>query len=454
MKKILVVDDNKNNRLTLQFILEDWEEENPETKLELFFAEDGKKAVSMCEEHVFDIILMDIMMPEMDGIEATTLIRTGKSRSALIIACSALNDNEHKNKIITAGAEDYITKPIDSELFLKRFTNYIGLIENRKKQHYNADAVNVINNEVYYRRTHFIIKNDIALSEFWEYFLLDSSYADREEFPDMIRLLYGLGSYQIKKNYNFNIFLEESDNDIYITMDNVVLLKAALVEGIVKKNYSNANYKILGNKITFAISKSFESKLDIEEKEEVLHEDVYEENHEIIEEKPTEVTVTNDNAIANIIKESEVTIQTYDFMEPEDIAELEEITNDLRSLINLVGSSNIEIDEIEQLVYYIQRFATVISIYSQTYAISSALKQLADDITQNIDTFLEKAADVSILCEAFNRDLILWIQKLFYDGAPSIDFLDNSIISNANMISSFIKESQEQEEVLDDIFDF
>ena len=453
MKKILVVDDNKNNRLTLQFILEDWEEENPNTKLELFFAEDGKKAVSMCEKELYDIILMDIMMPEMDGIEATTLIRTGQNKSALIIACSALNDNEHKNKIITAGAEDYITKPIDSELFLKRFTNYIGLIENRKKQHYNADAVNVINNEVYYRRTHFIIKNEIALSEFWEYFLLESSYADREEFSDMIRLLYGLGSYQIKKNYNFNIFLEENDDDIYITMDNVVLLKAALVEGIVKKNYSNANYKILGNKITFSISKSSETKKESSEKEQET--ETLEVQEKKIEDKPIEAVVVTKSVIPKITKESEVAIQTYDFMEPEDISELEEITNDLRSLINLVGSSNIQIDEIEQLVYYIQKFATVISIYSQTYAISSALKLLADDITKNIDTFLEKASDISILCEAFNRDLILWIQKLFYDGAPSIDFLDSSIISNANMISSFIKESEEQEsEVLDDIFDF
>ena len=453
MKKILVVDDNKNNRLTLQFILEDWEEEHPGSKLELFFAKDGKEAVRMCEKEIFDIILMDIMMPEMDGIEATTLIRTGQSKSALIIACSALNDNEHKNRIITAGAEDYITKPIDSELFLKRFTNYIGLIENRKKQLYNADAVNVINNEVYYRKTHFIIKNEIALSEFWEYFLLDSSYADREEFSDMIRLLYGLGTYQIKKNYNFNIFLEENDDDIYVTMDNVVLLKAALVEGIVKKNYSNANYKILGNKITFSISKSSETKKDNYEKsEELLTPKVQEKT---VEEIPVKVEVVSEPVISEITKESEVVIQTYDFMEQEDISELEEITNDLRSLINLVGSANIQIDEIEQLVYYIQKFATVISIYSQTYAISSALKQLADDITQNIDRFQEKAADISTLCEAFNRDLILWVQKLFYDGAPSIDFLDSSIISNANMISSFIKEPQEQDvEVLDDIFDF
>ncbi len=96
-----------------------------------------------------------------------------------------------------------------------------------------------------------------------------------------------------------------------------------------------------------------------------------------------------------------------------------------------------------------------LGIYSQTYAISSALKVLANDILENSDRFQEKATDIGVLCEAFNRDLILWIEKLFYEGAPSIDFLDNSIISNANMISSFIKEPQSQgTEVLDDIFDF
>ncbi len=438
MKKILIVDDNKNNRLTLQFILEDWQEDNPDTKLELYFAQDGKEAVSKSEKEIFDLIFMDIMMPEMDGIEATTLIRGGKNKNAMIIACSALSDNEYKNKIITAGAEDYVTKPIDSELFAKRFTNYVGLVKNRKSQPYNVESENVMNNKVFYRKTQFIIRNEVALSEFWEYFLLDSSYAEKEEFSDLIRLLYGLGSYQIKKDYNFSIFLEENDNDIYITMDNIVLLQAPLVEEIVKKNYSKANYKILGNKITFAIEK--------EPKKNVLKESKSDEVNVPLDLKPTEVKVK---------KESEVKLQTYDFMERDDIVELEEIAGEMRSLIMLVGSSNINENDIEQLSHFIDKFGTVISLYSQTYAISSALKALANDILENSDRFQEKAADIGALCEAFNRDLTLWIEKLFYEGAPSIDFLDSSIISNANMISSFIKEPQTQEvEVLDDIFDF
>jgi two-component system chemotaxis response regulator CheY len=454
MKKILVVDDNKNNRLTLQYILEDWEEEHSETKLELFFAEDGQDAVKKCENELFDIILMDIMMPNMDGIEATTLIRSGYNKSSLIIACSALSDNEHKNKIITAGAEDYITKPIDSDLFSKRFTNYIGLVKNRKAQPYNPDAENIINNVVYYRKTQFVIKNEIALSEFWEYFLLDSPYAEKEEFADMIRLLYGLGNYQLKKNYNFNIFLEESDDSVYITMDNVVLLTPSLVEGIVKKNYSNADYKIMGNKISFAIEKACDTLSEVKTEEEAV---IAPQVQVQEEEKDTKIeeTTTVANVPVPIANESEVVIQTYDFMDADDISEIEEIAGEMRSLISLVGSSSIGDEDIELLSFHIQKFATVISLYTQTYAISTALKQLSEDILHNIERFKAQAKDISMLCEAFNRDLFLWINKLFYEGAPSVDFLDNSIISNANMITSFIQEPEMvEEESFDDIFDF
>ncbi len=453
MKKILVVDDNKNNRLTLQYILEDWEEDHSDTQLEVYYAEDGKVAVEMCENDLYDIILMDIMMPVMDGIEATRLIRTGQNRSALIIACSALSDNEHKNKIITAGAEDYITKPIDSDLFSKRFTNYVGLVTNRKAQPYNVDAENVINNEVYYRKTQFVIKNEIALSEFWEYFLLDSTYAEREEFADMIRLLYGLGNYQLKKNYNFNIYLEESDDSVYITMDNVVLLTSSLVEGIVKKNYSNADYKIMGNKVSFAIEKVCEIIAEVKEVKEEVSTPPVEEQKSYVE--VVEDVVPSEPVVAPIAKESEVVIQTYDFMDTDDLSEIEEIAGEMRSLISLVGTAAIEDEDIEQLSFHIQKFGTVIALYTQTYAISSAMKQLSADILQNMEQFKAQAKDISMLCEAFNRDLFLWINKLFYEGAPSIDFLDSSIISNANMITSFIKEPEEvEEEAFDDIFDF
>ncbi len=434
MKKILIVDDNKNNRLTLQFILEDFEEDHEDISLELFYAQNGIEAVQMSKDNEFDIIFMDIMMPEMDGIEATKIIRAQNS-NALIIACSALSDNEHKNAILSAGAEDYLTKPIDSDLFIKRMLNYLRLIESRKKVSYNVNAENILENNVYFRKTVFSIHDDSSLSEFWEYFLLDGNFPDSEEFSDFIRFLYALGLYQVKHKFQFSIYLEENDNSLFFTMDNILLLKQEVIENLISKNYSQAIYKIWGNRISFQFLKHSESNV-------ISNEDKIE---DITEEKASKVEVK---------KETDLVLQTYDFMDSEDIAELESITSELQSLIVLLGGVSMSEDEIVLLAGYIRKFSKRLVMYNETYVIANSLKTLADDIENNIESFQEKAQDIEVLCESFNRDLRLWIEKLFFEGAPSIDFLDSSIISNATMISSFIKESEEEEEVLDDIFDF
>ncbi len=434
MKKILIVDDNKNNRLTLQFILEDFEEDHEDISLELFYAQNGIEAVQMSKDNEFDIIFMDIMMPEMDGIEATKIIRAQDS-NALIIACSALSDNEHKNAILSAGAEDYLTKPIDSDLFIKRMLNYLRLIESRKKVSYNVNAENILENNVYFRKTVFSIHDDSSLSEFWEYFLLDGNFPDSEEFSDFIRFLYALGLYQVKHKFQFSIYLEENDNSLFFTMDNILLLKQEVIENLISKNYSKAIYKIWGNRISFQFLKQSESNV-------ISNEDEIE---DITEEKAQKVEVK---------KETDLVLQTYDFMDSEDIAELESITSELQSLIVLLGGVSMSEDEIILLAGYIRKFSKRLVMYNETYVIANSLKTLADDIENNIESFQEKAQDIEVLCESFNRDLRLWIEKLFFEGAPSIDFLDSSIISNATMISSFIKESEEEEEVLDDIFDF
>jgi CheY-like chemotaxis protein/signal transduction histidine kinase/CHASE3 domain sensor protein len=112
-KKILLVDDDMRNVFALSKILQ-------ERGMEVIKSENGKKALEMLDTHTdIDLVLMDIMMPEMDGYEAMKRIRAQvKFRNLPIIALTAKAMKDDKQKCIDAGANDYITKPIDVERLL------------------------------------------------------------------------------------------------------------------------------------------------------------------------------------------------------------------------------------------------------------------------------------------------------------------------------------------------
>jgi len=112
-KKILLADDDMRNLFALSKILK-------ERGMEIIKAENGKNALEMLELHSdVDLILMDIMMPEMDGYEAMKQIRMQmKFKNLPVIALTAKAMKDDKQKCIDAGANDYITKPIEVERLL------------------------------------------------------------------------------------------------------------------------------------------------------------------------------------------------------------------------------------------------------------------------------------------------------------------------------------------------
>ena len=88
--------------------------------MEIIKAENGKFALKALDTYSdIDLVLMDIMMPEMDGYEALKQIRSQKKYQGLpVIALTAKAMNNDKQKCIDAGANDYIAKPIDVERLL------------------------------------------------------------------------------------------------------------------------------------------------------------------------------------------------------------------------------------------------------------------------------------------------------------------------------------------------
>jgi CheY-like chemotaxis protein len=112
-KKVLLVDDDVRNLFALASALES-------RGLEIVFAENGREGIEALKQHPeIDLVLMDLMMPEMDGYEAMRALREMPDFKALpIIALTAKAMKGDREESIAAGASDYITKPVDIEQLL------------------------------------------------------------------------------------------------------------------------------------------------------------------------------------------------------------------------------------------------------------------------------------------------------------------------------------------------
>lgn len=112
MFNILVVDDDKNTRLLMRAVLE-------AEKYTVSTAEDGKKALEIMENEHIDLVIIDIMMPNMDGYEFTQTLRSTKN-DLPILMISAKQLSSDRKKGFLAGIDDFMTKPIDEEEMLLR----------------------------------------------------------------------------------------------------------------------------------------------------------------------------------------------------------------------------------------------------------------------------------------------------------------------------------------------
>lgn len=110
-KKILIVDDEKNIRNVIK-------EYAKFDGFETFEAEDGMQAVEMCRTQDFDLIIMDIMMPKLDGYSAVREIR--KTKQIPVIMLSAKGEEYDKLFGFELGVDDYVTKPFSPKELLAR----------------------------------------------------------------------------------------------------------------------------------------------------------------------------------------------------------------------------------------------------------------------------------------------------------------------------------------------
>ncbi|MBT5232418.1 MAG: response regulator transcription factor [Flavobacteriaceae bacterium] len=166
--KILIVDDDPDIIEILRYNLS-------LAGYEVKAASNGKEAIKKAKIFIPEIILLDVMMPEMDGIEACRLIREISSlNNSRIIFLSARNEDYTQLSAFDAGADDYISKPVKPKILLKKISSIF------KRIHKKENKIQLIDlGEIKIDRNKYLVfinKNEIQLpkKEFELFFLLAS----------------------------------------------------------------------------------------------------------------------------------------------------------------------------------------------------------------------------------------------------------------------------------------
>ncbi|MEF9941544.1 MAG: response regulator [Lachnospiraceae bacterium] len=119
MAKILLVDDAAFMRMMVKDTL------TKNGYEDLYEAADGVQAIEMYEQVKPDLVIMDITMPNMDGLEALKTIK-GKHPEATIVMCSAMGQETMVIEAIKSGAKDFIVKPFKPDRILKTVSSIVG----------------------------------------------------------------------------------------------------------------------------------------------------------------------------------------------------------------------------------------------------------------------------------------------------------------------------------------
>jgi len=122
--KILVAEDNLvNQKLTLKIL--------SKLGFDAALAENGRMVIEMMEEQQYDLILMDVQMPEIDGQEATRIIRKNMEIQPIIIAMTANAMKEDRDECLKAGMDDFLSKPVKLEELVSTLAKWSNIIKER-----------------------------------------------------------------------------------------------------------------------------------------------------------------------------------------------------------------------------------------------------------------------------------------------------------------------------------
>lgn len=414
---VLIVDDDINSAKVLEYALQYFD------CALIKEAINGNEALDLIKTESFDIVFMDVNMPIMNGIEATTLIR-GFNSSVFIVATSSDFSQTTVHSMLKAGANDYIYKPYISNLLRHRIANYFKLIENKKEAISSNRPVNIFNVACKSSFSVFKISNveDIcAIDEYLSKFYINAS----KSVSDAFGAIKKVSATMLGLKHKHIVFIEHGIFAEYLTVVGVRELNRRVLFEIIDSELHTKDTRcvINGNKLSIEFNLVDSDILDV-------------------------VAQKNDTLSSEPI--------IFDFIEKDDLQELKDYLNDMESSLITLQYSALTKTEVLYLSETISKISTILGRYNQTYNIAVMLKSLSFDIKDCVDTFIENSKSLSKIFINFGADMIDWQKALFEIGAISANFMDDSIIVNCESISKMLKleEETQKNDDLDDVFLF
>ena len=213
--KLLIVDDVEDNRMVLRAICRKIE------GFEIFEAVDGQDAVEKCDALRPHIVLMDVMMPRLDGFQAAKIIKE-RYPETIVMAVTAVIDPKMEANMAEIGVAAYIRKPIDKDLIRLKLQSYAAALsmEGREsKLLTHSAAINPFSSSIRSFKTIFDIHNVEAIMDLGVWLLVRFECAHASvcvNIDIILELLYELLHQEIKANMSVTITIEESFDEVFI----------------------------------------------------------------------------------------------------------------------------------------------------------------------------------------------------------------------------------------------
>ncbi|MDP3301617.1 MAG: response regulator [Sulfuricurvum sp.] len=436
MKKILIVDDQSLNQTILEAYINQYCEQHNET-MQIKTANNGIEALVLCQDEKFDLIFMDILMPHMNGIEATKNISQIQPDTIIVIV-STQGDEENQIQALRNGAKDYFIKPIQPDVFKHRLDLYLNIMSSTRDPGSTKRSINPFTSMVFCFKTTYLIENEEDLAQLWESLLGTIKDNVRTNFlSDLIRFMYQLGHAMLSKRVQPQIIMEENENAYFFSIPNTNIIPTVKIIKLIENTLENAIYKHELNLLSFQVNKEVVNTITSPSQQTIS----------LVQEAPQKPVVVT-------YKKETESLQRFDFMESEDLTSLELKLNELATQFMWMGSNELNGDDVDHIVSAFERTSSILMMYHETQTLGVAIYDLTSIIQRDEKVFISMASQMSPLCKSFNNDLIIWFKSVFYEGAPSVNYMDASIISNIQMVQSFLSPAEDVSLDDDDGFEF